>query len=488
MRIAFLVAVPQVQQEPADADLHVLGGAQSVQPVHLRQGIGGEYSPVVDDVVEGHHDLVRLEARKVGCGGACPPLPPAIGNPAAPRVHAPVNVSREVEVGQPFAVQPVVPVNAGHIDVPTAEEASEVVPHLLGGDGPLGELPEVLAEPRRHGAGPPDDGLEVGQKEAPLFVGDAGERVIGAALAQVRLQPRVIRTGLEGVHRFDELKVPEGEQQPPVAVPVHLPQDAPLDIPSEALVEPEVRPRRVRDPVARPRVGDLMGERRGQAAVAGDQGRREEGQVRVLHAAVREGPRQDQHVEGAPLVRQPTDLLRLQDERLRHAIQLRPGGLEQLGLRVHCAARSNGFLVKVPTAHRHEIRHDGHGLLVAEGAGLCLGVDHGVAHQIATGHRHQMLGDGDSEGKRRFDCGGVLAGKDGASQNGLALCKAEGMLLARRLLWSQPLHGLRFYRCAVRNTDFGRIGLGELDPESPSELVRCGSVKIQRTVVRSIRH
>ena len=83
---------------------------------------------------------------------------------------------------------------------------------------------------------------------------------------------------------------------------VELLDDPPLGVGGHAFVEPEVVPRRVGREIARPAVRQLMRDQADQALVAGDEGRREEGQCRVFHAAEREGRRQDEHVVAAPAI------------------------------------------------------------------------------------------------------------------------------------------------------------------------------------------
>ena len=68
----------------------------------------------------------------------------------------------------------------------------------------------------------------------------------------------------------------------------------------EALVEPEVLHVGVGHEVARPRVGQLVSHDVHQGAIPGEQRGREEGQPRVLHAAIGEGGREDDEVEALP--------------------------------------------------------------------------------------------------------------------------------------------------------------------------------------------
>ena len=114
-------------------------------------------------------------------------------------------------------------------------------------------------------------------------------------------------------------------------------EDAPLRKDREALVEPEVLRGRVRHEVAGPRVSELVREDVDEAAVAREQGRREEREPRVLHPAVRERRRHDEQVEAIPVVGSEERLGRA--EVILDLFELPRGGLELRRLRPHARAR-----------------------------------------------------------------------------------------------------------------------------------------------------
>ncbi len=78
--------------------------------------------------------------------------------------------------------------------------------------------------------------------------------------------------------------------------------DAVLKVDGEAFVDPEVVPGAVGHQVARPGMRQLVGDQGDQRAVARNDGRRQEGQARIFHAAKGEGGRQDEQVVALPLV------------------------------------------------------------------------------------------------------------------------------------------------------------------------------------------
>ena len=91
--------------------------------------------------------------------------------------------------------------------------------------------------------------------------------------------------------------------QPGGLAPFQRLEDAALGVDGEPLVEPEVVGARVGDQVSRPGVRQLVGDDVDERAVAGDHRGRDEGEPRVLHAAVGEAGRHHQDVVALPLVR-----------------------------------------------------------------------------------------------------------------------------------------------------------------------------------------
>jgi hypothetical protein len=81
---------------------------------------------------------------------------------------------------------------------------------------------------------------------------------------------------------------------------VQLLDDARGDVSGKAFVQPHMLPRGVGHQVAGPRVRQFMRDQVDQAFVAGDHGRRQEGQARIFHAAERERWRQHDHVVALP--------------------------------------------------------------------------------------------------------------------------------------------------------------------------------------------
>ena len=106
---------------------------------------------------------------------------------------------------------------------------------------------------------------------------------------------QLIQIDLEGVAAHHTLEVGELHA-------VDLFQDAALGVDREALVEPEIVHGGVGHQVAGPAVGQFVGYYVDLAAVASQQGGREEGEARILHAAVRKCGRHDEHVETRPIV------------------------------------------------------------------------------------------------------------------------------------------------------------------------------------------
>ena len=97
---------------------------------------------------------------------------------------------------------------------------------------------------------------------------------------------------------------------------VELLQDAALHVDREAFVQPEIAPGGVGHQVSGPGVRQFVRHQRNQALVAGQNGRRGEGEARILHAAEGKARRQHQQVVAAPAVR-AVQLLDRRDHALR---------------------------------------------------------------------------------------------------------------------------------------------------------------------------
>ena len=227
--------------------------------------------------------------------------------------------------------------------------------------------------------------------------------------------------------------------------------DPVLEIGGEALVEPAVGPDGVGDEVARPAVGELVRDEADQAAVAGDEGRRQESEGRVLHAAIGKGRRQHDDVVATPAIG-PVETL----GRLDHAFgvgQLGGGAVEHRRLGPDPGARAELAEGEVAGRDRDQIGRDRMVHSEAESAPA-------VADRLALGrqplarHHHlERLGRGHPRLPGLADAGAVLGGDPGAVEGRLPLAEQESVTPPRGLLRSQPLQGLGIGRGAVADGD-----------------------------------
>ena len=225
--------------------------------------------------------------------------------------------------------------------------------------------------------------------------------------------------------------------------PVDLLDDAALDVGRESLVQPEVAPGRVGDEVARPRVRQLVRDQGDEALVAGEHGRRREGQARVLHAPEGEARRQDEDVVAVPAVRAVEPLGGL--HHLLGVGELRRRGVDDRRLRVNAAARADGGEADVAGRDRHQVRRDPLRHLEPVGAAPGAGRVAGRAHDgDELRRRADRRGEGQAHRRR------VLDRDPAARVDRLGLGEEERVPLARGLRRLEPLE--------ARGAGAGRVG------------------------------
>ena len=212
-------------------------------------------------------------------------------------------------------------------------------------------------------------------------------------------------------------------------------QDPALGPDREALVEPEVLGRRIGDEVAGPAVGELVGHHIDKAAVAREQGRREEGHARIFHTAVRKCRGEHQHVVAVPVVG-PEQRLGARDHGFR--VGELPGrrGTGR-GLGPDSAAVREIASLKLADGEREEIARYRLGHLKLKG------VPSGLGRRIARRARAHHGGQARGHGHLRFVADArdraVLAGQHAARVDGLALAEEKRAALAFGLFGREPL-------------------------------------------------
>ena len=217
------------------------------------------------------------------------------------------------------------------LGVDVRERGAELGHELARGHRVEGVAVEVVAQefvPRRAA----DCLLDQAQQEVAFLVGELGRGFVGIAAGEVEQQVRVAAVLAQLAHDLLEVLPAQQREHLGVVAAVDRLHDAALEVDGEAFVEPEVVPRRVGDEVARPGVGQLVRHEVHQRAVAGQDGRRGEGEARVLHPAEREAGRQHQDVVLPPAIR-PVNFLRRVDHLLRVG-QLPRRGVDYRLLRV----------------------------------------------------------------------------------------------------------------------------------------------------------
>ena len=227
--------------------------------------------------------------------------------------------------------------------------------------------------------------------------------------------------------------------------------DPVLEIGGDALVQPAVLPVRIGDQIARPAVRQLVRDQPDQAAVAGEEGRRQEGERRVLHAPVGKARRQHDHVVAAPAIGPVEPLGRLHhplgiDQLVRRTVQHRrlgpyPGPP---------AERPEG---EVAGCNRDQIGRDRMGHAEAPGAAAGSGGNTVRGQPLARHHHLQRHRRNDPRLPGLADAGAVLGRDPGPVEDRLALAEQKGMRLARGLRRRQPLQRLGVGSGAVTDRD-----------------------------------
>ena len=276
------------------------------------------------------------------------------------------------------------------------------------------------------------------QENRALVVDDAARAAVGIGFGRGQRWSRVVgaarslflqrlRHVVEAQRRF--LRCARGT--------VDRLHDPVFEIGGEALVEPAVGPGGVGDEVARPAMRKLVRDKADQALVAGDEGRRQEGEGRIFHPAVGEGGRQDDDVVAAPAIG-PVKLLRCLDHFLGVG-QLGRGAVEHDRLGPDAGARPKLAEGEVAGGNGDQIGRDRLVHPEAIGAAALAG-RLAVGRQPFARHDHfQRLGCGDLRAPGLADAGAVLGRDPGPVERRLALAQQIGVLLAGGLLGRQPL-------------------------------------------------
>ena len=287
-----------------------------------------------------------------------------------------------------------------------------------------------------------------------LFVGDAGEGVVGIDALQVHAQHGQVGLGLEARQAVFQGLLAHGPAQGGGIIAVEGAEDLPLGPDGEAFVEPEVLHAGVGDQVAGPAVGQLVRHHIHQAAVPRQQGGGEEGHAGVLHPAVGEGGWQHQHVVAVPGVG-AEEALGLHDHVL-HSGELPGGGVDGLRLGPDPGPGAQVAAGQAAYGQGQQVAGDGLGHGEAEGVaaiprGLVPGGAGAHDGREALGHRHLGL-VGHAHHRR------VLAGHHGAGMDLLTLAEEVGSHLALGLRGVQPLEGHGVRCCEVGDRNF--VGAG----------------------------
>ena len=173
-------------------------------------------------------------------------------------------------------------VDAGQLALEEGEE-------LVGGDRLEAEVLDVVAQEEVEASrGRPP--LEQDHEEGALLVGHEREDLVGIDAREVVVQLRVRRAGPEAVERAPSARCGRSTAcRSAYSRPYSGFEDAPLGVDGEALVEPEVVQVALVTRLPVQECASSCATHVHQRAVAGEQRRRQEGQARVLHAAVGEG-------------------------------------------------------------------------------------------------------------------------------------------------------------------------------------------------------
>ena len=191
-----------------------------------------------------------------------------------------------------------------------------------------------------------------------------------------------------------------------------------------------------------------------QAAVAGDEGRRQEGERRILHAPVGEARRQHDHVVAAPAIG-PVEPLR----RLHHplgVLKLRRRPLDHRRLGPHPGPPPELPEFEVAGRDRDQIGRDRMGHAEAIGAPSLAGRLALGRQALARHHHLQGLRRGDPGLPGLADARAVLARDPAPVEDRLALAEQIGMALAGGLVRAQPLQRLGIGRAPVADFELPR--------------------------------
>ena len=434
--VAELEALLEDEERPAHRELRVLRSAQPAGPAELVEQAPRELVLARDERVEEVGPLVRRpgrpgvgergERRRVAARDAVD------GRVRGRRQRFRVRLRRR-RLREALAVEP--PRRVEH-EERRRVELGEVGEHGRRVDAGERVVAEVLAEPRvqrrvaRVVALELHQGLQRRLDDAVAHLAQqciallVGHVVVGVVRVHVEVDGHAQAAKEAAAVLRDEHLV---LQQPPAherlevrdGRAVDQSRDAPLRVHREALVEVELRPGPVRDQIAEPAVRDLVRHRVRERPVADDERRRQEGQARVLHAAVGEGEGHHQQIVAAPAVLAEELLAGLQ-VLLRDARELRGRGVDEGRVGVDGAPRADVALRQIADGQGHEVR--GHGR------------PHLELPEDARPLRQLRRGD-DDEGLRRADLrrpgdahlGRVLAGEEGPVEAGLAHRKNEGL-------------------------------------------------------------
>lgn len=344
--------------------------------------------------------------------------------------------------------------------VPCEQVGAHQLGESAGGHGLEGVDFEVTAQEAIEGLAPHRLLQEV-QEEVALLVGSGAQLLVGVAPCEGDVERGVELLARRLIGDFLlELPFAEGRVHLDHLAVFDRLHDAALEVGREPLVEPEIVPGGVGHQVARPGVGELVGHRRDQRPVAGDQHRGQKGQVRVLHAAEWEARRHHQQVEALPVIG-PVELLGDRHRAVRFG-EFPGRRLDHAGLSVDAAAVADRPMLEVADRQRQQVRRHRlrHGVLVDAVRAQGLGI--GGAHQRQQIGRHPdagVVGDADS--------GGVLAGHPGACHDRLRL-GVEERLAGGGLLAAQPLQGTGVVAGGI--VDHHPLGVGrEIHRQRPAE-------------------
>ena len=309
----------------------------------------------------------------------------------------------------------------------------------LGGDGLEPEAFHILLDERIE-ADASHRAFAFLQKETTLVIRDV-ER------ARIRLhgirpfQAGLRRVHAEGIHGIQQLPFVEDRVQVVEIRPIQHLGDARLGVRCPALVQPEILPGGVGHQVPGPGVREFVRDQIRLSARAQDRGGSQKRQARVFHPSVRERRREHQQVVASPQIR-PQQLLGFHN--FGFVLRELPGrGLDHLRLGVNPRARTKFAELQIPRRQSEQIGRDGLGHAENETPASFL------TFNLFRGHDGgQPFGHFHLRRKREAHRRRILARKDTARVDVLALAVKEGMFPAQRLRGVEPLQGNRIRRGA----------------------------------------